>query len=271
MSTIFLNDNAAQKKVVLSISYDDNQERLHHSMDSIQVKKYLNDQLARWMSEGYSVVHLDTLILKKDSCFAKIYKGQKYKIGNIKWDEEQRSILEERGLKYTKLTSAPLDSVILFSYIKALIQHQNDRGYPFATARYKDVSLGDQKLNASVEIIKGNRITFDTIISEGRLVMPPKFVERLLNIHSGMPYEHSKILRASSRINDLQYVQQRELPFVRFINNQANVILTLDEKPASRFDFLIGVLPQVKDGVRKWTITGDFTAELNNTFRQGEY
>lgn len=96
-------------------------------------------------------------------------------------------------------------------------------------------------------------------------------MKRFLDIRSGELYSHAKITGAKSRLNDLQYIKQRVDPYVRFVNDKATLILTLDPKPASRFDFLIGVLPQIRDGIRKWNLIVDFTAELNNNFNKGEY
>lgn len=96
-------------------------------------------------------------------------------------------------------------------------------------------------------------------------------MRRLLDINEGALYSQDKVTKVNKRIADLPFVQQRSSPFVRFINDKASVIISPDPKPASRFDFLIGVLPQIVNGVRKWNITGDFTAELNNILDQGEY
>ena len=45
----------------------------------------------------------------------------------------------------------------------------------------------------------------------------------------------------------------------------------LKPKKASRFDFLIGVLPSSENGERKFSIVGEFTGEMYNKLGQGEY
>ena len=107
---------------------------------------------------------------------------------------------------------------------------------------------------------------------EGKVILNKKFLYRFLDIKPGEPYSQEKVVRANKRLNDLQFIKQTQAPAVNFVNDKASLVLTLDPKPSSRFDFLIGVLPQQNpDGSRKWNITGDLTTELNNSFGQGEY
>ena len=239
--------------------------------DSLKVRQYLNDHLIKLLSKGFIHANLDSLHCQKDSCLAFIYQGERMTMGNLKLSTEQKSILEASGLKRSKMLGSEIDSTKLYTFLSTIVAHQINQGYPFAMAKYDSIHISDGKLNAALKVEKGNLITFDTIISEGKLVLGNIFMKRLLDIYTGDRYSHDKIISARSRLNDLQYVQQRLDPFIRFLNDKASLILTLDPRPASRFDFLIGVLPQVKDGVRKWNITGDFTGELNNTFNQGEY
>jgi outer membrane protein assembly factor BamA len=152
-----------------------------------------------------------------------------------------------------------------------LVIHQNNNGYPFALAAFDSLRFVKEKLHISLAIDKGRLIYFDTIAMEGRLDMRSSFFHRLLDVKKGSAYSHSKVERSSLLIRDLQYVEQRSQPYIRFINDRAVLVLTLDPKPASRFDFLIGVLPQVVGGVRKWNLIVDINAEFNNSFRRGEY
>jgi len=60
-------------------------------------------------------------------------------------------------------------------------------------------------------------------------------------------------------------------PQIKFANGKSQVMLDLKPKKASRFDFLIGVLPSGSGTDRSFIITGDFTAEMHNRLGQGEY
>ena len=265
----------AQKPVILAMSeYDDivwTPQVFLLAPDSSKIHSLINERLLKLYASGYVHANTDSIFFTKDTCHVNIYIGSRYTIGTIRVTEEQKAILESGGIKRNQLERNIPDSSIIYGYLKALISHQVNNGFPFATANLDSILLNDKKLEASLHFEKGKKIYFDSIVSEGRLVVSHHFMKRLLDIHPGDLYSHEKVLRASKRISDLQFAQQRESPFVRFVNDKASLIISPDPKPASRFDFLIGVLPQVINGVRKWNITGDFTAELNNSFNQGEY
>lgn len=263
-----------QKNIVLNIAYSDDRSvpASQVYLDSTGVRTHLNDKLAKLTASGYIHATLDSMVCRQDSCFVRIYKGRPYRTGKIWLADEQRSVLDAAGFRNAAMSQKAIDSTMLYAWLKALVTHYNNNGYPFASAGLDSVRFNGDLMDASINIKKGKSIVFDTIISEGRLAMRYSFFSRLLDIRSGDMYDHSKVLRAGARMADLQYSVQRTPPFLRFVNNRATLVLTPDPKPASRFDFLIGVLPQQSaDGSRKWTIAGDMTAELNNVFNYGEY
>jgi outer membrane protein assembly factor BamA len=268
----------SQKKVTALIStYDSVLQREEFSktsvyLDSLAVRKYYTDYVTELLSKGYSVANLDTFYCKNDTCLASIYRGAKYTLGNIKMSPDQVTVLESAGLKRNRIMGKSLDSILLTTVLKTLVDHHTNVGYPFARASYDSVDIIDNRLNAHIRVQKGRFFSFDSIQMEGKLVLKKKFLYRFLDIKPGEPYAQEKVVRANKRLNDLQFVKQAKAPAVNFVNDKASLILTLDPKPSSRFDFLIGVLPQQNpDGSRKWNITGDLTTELNNSFGQGEY
>ncbi|MBK9564917.1 MAG: hypothetical protein IPO37_06940 [Saprospiraceae bacterium] len=271
---LFSNANG-QKQICLVINEvgdQGNKTTLYYTKaDSVKITSIIRDHILKLQSAGFFQAHMDTLLCKNDSCIADIYKGRLYAIGSVKLTEEQKSIIEASGLKRIKLAEKKVDTTILYQYLKSLISHEVNNGHPFAIARFDSIRFSDDKLHTTLKLDRGRKIFFDSIVLEGRLRINSKYMRRLLDINEGALYSQDKVTKVNKRIADLPFVQQRSSPFVRFINDKASVIISPDPKPASRFDFLIGVLPQIVNGVRKWNITGDFTAELNNILDQGEY
>ncbi|HLO55692.1 MAG TPA: POTRA domain-containing protein [Saprospiraceae bacterium] len=276
--SVFCGQVFSQKKVTALISTYDSvfkREDLSKSsvyIDSLSVRKYYTDYVTELLSKGYSVANLDTFYCQKDTCFGLVYRGAKYTLGNIRMSSDQVTILESAGLKRNRIVGKPLDSILLTTVLKTLVDHHTNVGYPFAKASYDSVDIVENKLNAQIKVQKGRFFTFDSIQMEGKVILNKKFLYRFLDIKPGEPYAQEKVVRANKRLNDLQFVKQTQAPAVNFVNDKASLVLTLDPKPSSRFDFLVGVLPQQNpDGSRKWNITGDLTTELNNSFGQGEY
>jgi len=267
----------SQKQVYVSVfHFSDHNKFLfeeEHSFisDSIKVHQVVSAHVLSLASAGYIHANLDSIICEQDSCRVFVYKGEKWTIGKFNLTNEQKTILESGGFKKNKIEGNSPDSLFLYKYLNTIVNHHANQGYPFTLAKFDSVEIINGKLNIMMKVEKGKLILFDTIISEGILVPDNSFLKRFLDIRSGELYSHAKITGAKSRLNDLQYIKQRVDPYVRFVNDKATLILTLDPKPASRFDFLIGVLPQIRDGIRKWNLIVDFTAELNNNFNKGEY
>lgn len=272
---VLSNDCFGQKKTNLTIIESDhnNSETVvsNASIDSTLLRQYIKDHILKLHSVGYIHAHLDTLISFKNQYIAEIYRGKIYHFGKLHIDESHNSILETIGLPKATWNEKIIDTAVLYRYLKVLVQHEVNHGYPFAMARYDSLRFIDDRLHAKLTIERGRKIYFDSIVMEGRLGIHPSFMRRLLGIYEGELYAQDKVNRSYKTLASLPYVQQRSAPFVRFINDKASLIIFPDPKPASRFDFLIGVLPQVVNGVRKWNITGDFVAELNNILDQGEY
>lgn len=265
-------DVNGQKKFTVLIYHDDIKNPiLTKVIDSLSIQKMTSEHLAELVAGHYTFATIDTTIIRSDTCQVIMYKGLQYRLGRIQLTQEQSDVLEAAGVKERDLVGKSLDSTRVVYYLKSILKHLNNHGYPFAQVSLSDVSIKNSSLEANLMTNSGKKILFDSIQMEGRLDMNPKFFSRLLDIKAGDLYDHDKVARASARIRDLQYIKQREEPFIRFINDKAALILTPDPKPASRFDFLIGVLPTITNGVRKWNLSVDFTAELNNSFRHGEY
>lgn len=238
--------------------------------DSLKVQGDLLNHLSLLHASGYIYAVTDTSYFVSDTCFSRVFRGDKYHIQEIRMDAEQRAIIEASNIKKIPVNK-PLDSVMVFNFLKTIVRHQANHGYPFAKAYLSNIEMDKGDVTTQLNVYNGKYIIFDSVVLSGKLDMSPAFFRKMLDIRAGRYYEHDKVIKAQSRLANLPYLSLQSAPYVRFINDKASVILPIDPKPASRFDFLIGVLPQVIDGVRKWTITGDIIAETNNAFRSGEY
>ncbi len=269
---ILSNALFAQQNVISVVTYSDMPHAKPEMVitDSVKVIGAIRNQIQQLQASGYIFAVADTTYCIKDTCYSSIFRGEKYHITSIILTEEQQSILESSNIKKTPIGKAP-DSLTIQNFLKALVQHQVDHGYPFARANLEKVSFNKDSVTASLYVNKGRYITFDSIVMAGRLNMSPTFFSKILDIKSGKPYEHDKVIKSQSKLKNLPYLDLKSAPYVRFINDKASIIIPADSKPASRFDFLIGILPNVVNGVRKWTITGDMITEMNNAFRNGEY
>lgn len=77
-------------------------------------------------------------------------------------------------------------------------------------------------------------------------------------------------MRVRTRLQELPFLKEKENVTVNFLGDKASVNLFLEKKNASRFDVLLGVLPDNGRPESKLLITGNFNAEMHNQFGLGE-
>ena len=152
----------------------------------------------------------------------------------------------------------------------SLIVRAASEGYPFTSVQLTDVEwTAPGQLAASVDVRTGPRIRV------GEVRLPPGvrirnvFLERYLGLVAGEVYSQRRVRRLRSRLAQLPYVSVEGEPLVSFRDSLAFIDLPVRRTPASRFDFVIGVLPNSgADG--RLLITGELNGELYNGFGQGE-
>jgi outer membrane protein assembly factor BamA len=261
-----------QDKVVISFVDDDNTgETTRKTIDSSQIYTQLIKVIQTYQKEGFLYSQLDTMYCQGDTCWAKLYRGTKYKIQSIRWSEELAPILSQAGFQQRSIKGKPIDSTLLRSMLTTTINHYSRHGHPYALAKIDSTSWSGQSLTARLNVDKGPFFEIDSIVINGKLKLQENFLAKVLGIGDGDPYDHSKITAIQSKLRQLPYLSLAEPPIARFINNKTNIYLKIDPVPASRFDVLVGVLPKTVNGSRQWNISGDILAELNNSLGYGEY
>ena len=246
-------------------------ENLKNPLDTLKLKTYISEGINSLILEGYAVHFEDKYDCRNDTCFVAIYKGRKYSIGEISINESDRAQLEKSGMIKYGWEKRKFEPMIFQTYLKKIVEKESNNGYPFAQANIDSIHIAEDKIYGVLKVKKGKKIVFDNIILEGTLNLNKKLLPLFLDIKAGETYDHSKVIKAKTRLQNLQYGKLNSDPVVNFTNDKASLILNMSPKPSSRFDFLIGILPQVTTSGRKINLMVDFTTELNNNFGRGEY
>ncbi len=268
----FLNFGYGQSKtVIMYLSGDIKSDTIVTKKDSLQIEPDLINMMQSWQKQGFLYCQIDTQYYTKDTCHAFLFKGKKYAMGNLKVAPALVPIIEQGGYNERRLRDKPLDSVMIRLLLKTIVSHYSKHGYPFVMTKVDSVSFVDDKLYGTLSVDKGQYYTFDSLVINGRLRLQKDFIPRLLEISPDDQYDHSKVTAITSRLSQLPYLTLTKPPVVRFINEKANIYLAIDPVAASRFDVLIGVLPSIVNGARKWNISADVLAELHNSLGYGEY
>ena len=254
-----------------SISTLPNQDRILQSKDSLSFLSELQSDLISLWSDGYMMANIDTVLSDGSTIEARVYIGDQYSFGNVNVSNEFLGIVSAAGLKNIKWNNKTLSQDLLSQYSETLLTYLENNGYPFATVKMDSTSIIDGVINTNLRIRKNTFVPFDSLAIIGDIDIREGYMSRYLDIKAEDPYSRSKINDIKKRIDDLTFLELDSVPLIKFANNEAQIQLFLKEKKASRFDFLIGVLPSTEGGEKKFSIIGEFTGEMYNKLGQGEY
>lgn len=250
---------------------DDNFVASLEAKDSLSFLSSVQTDISNLWTSGYLTSSLDTVVIANDTMKAFIHVGEQYVFGDIQVTNEQQGIVSAAGLKNVRWKDKLINQSRIKNYTETLLTYLENNGYPFAKVRLDSTVINDGRLDGQLLLEKKQFVPFDSINILGGVDIRRSFIDRYLNIRAKDPYSRQKLNNINRRINDLPYLELDSIPIIKFTNDYAEVQLYLKKKKASRFDFLIGVLPSTVAGETKFNITGEFTAEMHNRLGHGEY
>jgi len=246
-------------------------EKSLDSKDSLTFIGQLQKDVTQLWTLGYLTANVDTITKSSDTLTAQVHIGEEYRYGDIAISPTNQAIVAESGLKNFRWKDKFLSPQFIDSYSESLLNYLENNGYPFAQVRIGNTSIKDGTLDGELLLDRNKFVPFDSLKVIGQLNLNRAYLDRYLNIRVNEPYDRQKIKNISKRLADLPFVEVDTTARIKFANDYAQVLLYLKDKKASRFDFLIGVLPTNQGGDRRFKITGEFTAEMYNRLGRGEY
>jgi outer membrane protein assembly factor BamA len=244
--------------------------RTGHQYDSLEILKILNDKLIEMKSNGYVLAGVDTIYFRKDSCVVYWHLGKEYRIRKIHTSEKLENIIRLTGMHNYNYSSRNVDSTNLENFVREIINFYAENGYPFAKIGFDSIQFDESHVELRLWSDPGRKITFDTLANNGSLIISKNYLQRYLGIREGFPYTHSLVMNLKKAIDNMQFAQLKEDPILSFVNDKCVIQLNMEDKNASQFDFIIGVLPNTVGGNRNFLITGDISANLQNKLGAGE-
>ncbi|PHI20166.1 hypothetical protein CEQ90_09460 [Lewinellaceae bacterium SD302] len=275
LPTLLLCSHLNGQKLELNIQTDD--FSWEDNVPSFTSLSELNDYLTEWrdrqFQDAYWEASVDSLLqLDSLNYQAHLHRGPAYQWQDLRPD----ATIPPRWLSKAGFRTRLFRKGRLLVHEDWLIVRDSlastaaNNGYPFAS-----VGLDSIEWSAPGVLSAGIFIDRDSLIFFGAPRIPEgarinqTFIQRYLNITPGEPYNRRTIQRLPNRLRRLPYLKLRGDPTVTFEGNEAIIELPLERKAASRFDFVIGVLPNSAQ-TGNLLITGELNGELQNGLGQGE-
>ena len=273
----FLTEIAkAQQNAVLEINLSDLQDRkvskkLNYSnkvADSLSAVREIKNVLSQLFEEGYLTATTDTLIYKKDTIEAYLLAGNRYHWVKLGRSDENSALLSLAGFREDNFNNREFHYSEVHKLMQRLLAFFEDNGYPFAEVKLKDVLFGDSTISGTLSAKKHQLIKIDSITISGNVVLNEKYLYNYIGIKPGDLYNESLVRKVNDKLKRLRFIEPEKPVAIRFKENSATINIYLKERASSRFNGVIGVLPN-SNTAGKLLVTGELSLLLTNPFGAG--
>jgi len=239
--------------------------------DSAAVFTELRNVVQQLQNQAYLEASVDTVSRVGNTFVALLHVGKPYQWTTLANGNVEAAFLDESGFRQKLYQHKPLAPEQLQRLLENLLTSAENNGYPFARVWLDSLHFDGERVSAKLMMEKNQLVLFEGIevASQDSLKISESYLSNYLGIKAGTPYDRSQILKIRRHLRELPFLQVSRDPIVGFANDRATVKLFLEKRRASRFDFLIGVLPNSAQ-VGRLLVTGSFDGELYNQFGRGE-
>jgi outer membrane protein assembly factor BamA len=251
--------------------------------DSAAVQKAVAQSVATLQAEGYPTAKLAALKNGPSGMQFAYEPGAYYYLEN----------LAIKGLLLPELDAAGLTlpappKRMPFSWLRiqrgmlAVLYQYEAQGRPFAAFNTPQVAYcpaGRANPNDTIAVTvrydfnPGPLVTIDSLVPVGAIREKPAFVQSVVKLKPGDPYDQTAIDAIPQLLNNTPYYQDAKKPDVRFTESQgktcAVVRVPVAHRRSNRFDLVLGFLPP-QGNDNRFRFTGLLDLQLVSALRLGE-
>ncbi len=234
----------------------------------------VDSTMAVCVAESRTAGHLEFSVddeqWRGDTLLLVVHEGPQYTLGrwtaHVNLDSTYGPVLAEQAL------ARPPSLAALATDAQAYVQDHAQRGYPFARVGVRDFAFSSDSLHVAAQTWSGPMVSYGGVRfgESGEAPVSATFLNRFLRLESGRRYRQSEIDDIGRRLRGLSYLELVREPVVVFENGEAFVYVDARTRRTSRFDFLLGFLPNSDGNDGQLLLTGDATLDLDNALRRGE-
>lgn len=268
----FLKAQNIQLKVVFSdtlLTPKQEKELLSYNQKTTlaSMKNELIDVAKQLHLKSFLTASVDSVSVDSTFFLAHFHLGQQYKWTTLRTNTIDEGILSKIGFRDKVYNNKPFNQNQLKNFYKRVIVFYENNGYPFASISLDSISIDDNHLSALVNINKNKIYKVDSVLVKGTATVSDQYIKNYIRIKDGDLYNESSVRKISTRIKEIPFVAEEQPSKIYFNEKNAKIVMLLKKKSASRFNGIIGIVPDETGKVR---LNGDVKLNLMNSFRKGE-
>ena len=240
-----------------------------------QRKIAINTFVSNLQADGYLTASLDSSSIQKDSLSrdntltAYIHKGELYtwaKLHSINVDEEA---LSSSGFREKMYRNRPFRYTQTRRMMRKVITYYENNGYPFVSLSFDSLKTGSTHIEAGLKVNSGELFHVDSVTIRGTARITPRYLYNYIGVKPGDVYNEAVMRQISTRMKELPFLTETRPADVFLLENSALVRLYLNDRKASSFNGIVGILPNTSNN-GKLLLTGEVNLKLKNSLGRGE-
>ncbi|GAB4107620.1 hypothetical protein GCM10028791_00660 [Echinicola sediminis] len=256
----------------LFLKYEVRGEKVRKGAESFaqpgEADEFLDFLVKDLQKQGYlmaGIAHKDTV---GDSIKAVLMTGDRFEWLELSGGNVPKRLQDKIGFSPGEYSRAPFSHQEVLKVFEGLLTEMENNGYPFAAVSLDSIAQRERAISASLHLVHGPQITFDSLKVLGDSKMNPDYLSKYLGISRGELFSQKKVNAASGKLTRLRTVKLVSSPRISFQNSEATVYLVLEDRKVNAIDGIIGFLPNESER-NKVLVTGQFDLELYNVSGRG--
>ena len=237
--------------------------------DTIARNIEMKSLLSKLFSSGFLEATFQNFMRDSGNLKASLFIGKQWEWASLRNGNVDAGILNRIGFRERLYDKKPFRPDQVNQLMEAILDYCENNGYPFALVKLDSISENNQHLDARIFLQKNKLVTIDSISIKGDVKIAKAYLANYLGFRFPSVYREDLIRKISTKIRELPFCSETHSPQIIFNGDHAAITLFLQKKNASRFDFVLGVLPN-SNSSGKLLITGDGQLNLVNPFGRGE-
>jgi len=234
-----------------------------------EVQQELQKILFSFYDLGLLTASIDSILETDKTVTAFLTPGKKYEWLRLSAGNTEKQLINDISFKEKLYAGSPFNYKEVSRICNRTLTELENNGYPFAVVKLDSIVIAGEKISAVLKVEKNQLFRYDTLaVAEGAKISK-YYLYNYLGIKPKALYNESTVKKIDARLRQLPFLALEKPTEVFFSGETAKPLLSLANKKASQFDFLVGFLPN-NNVTGRLLITGEANINLLSPFGFGE-